>query len=575
MANGTSYPTSQYQNLSPQQITQLVQAVTGQAPSQTEVQQFQQNPSLLNQYTAGGNWVPSLGQYGQPSSSGAGVEQGGMNLGNFVSAVQAAGGGGSGSQQPAQQQGPIGGAAAASAAAANPYSAWGTQAINQVMGQNTPMVINPTPGQTPGSSSQFAKSGVTAVGSPQSYDISGVAPPSTGVPSIFSPTSPAGSGAASASQIKTGISDVPAWQTWYGQNVGKSIYVNGQPRTISTGLEANAPSNAITPGQLFSSFSNNQVAWNPTSVAPAPTAATQPPITPTTPANAAQTSTATPFAQAPAAPGVSVPSTQPAGLGAAHASALANAGMALYAHYGGDPSSASPQDIANFHSELQGALAGGQPVKMRYGGLVVAPIGMQTGGEVDDQNPPEARRKGLSVPSTTTQSGAPQPQQGPQYNQPAQSSDAFGGVSQSIQNLINARNAQQAASQGQPIGGTGYSPEAGGYIGISPDTGTSGYVYPTQAAATAGGATGQGAIGMGPNMGQVSGAIGGLASGLSAAAQAYANSIKPWQVQASHIPNPPQNQGPAAQFSQPQAQNSQQQSDPSNQLYMLRMMGMV
>jgi hypothetical protein len=37
---------------------------------------------------------------------------------------------------------------------------------------------------------------------------------------------------------------------------------------------------------------------------------------------------------------------------------------------------------------------------------------------------------------------------------------------------------------------------------------------------------------------QAGGAISGLASGLAAAAQTYANSIKPWQVQKNNIPDP-------------------------------------
>jgi hypothetical protein len=60
------------------------------------------------------------------------------------------------------------------------------------------------------------------------------------------------------------------------------------------------------------------------------------------------------------------------------------------------------------------------------------------------------------------------------------------------------------------------------------------------------------------------GAIGGLASGLSAAAKAYADSIKPWQMQsdavAQHRFGPPAApSGPAAQFTQQQIQQPQQQ----------------
>jgi hypothetical protein len=77
--------------------------------------------------------------------------------------------------------------------------------------------------------------------------------------------------------------------------------------------------------------------------------------------------------------------------------------------------------------------------------------------------------------------------------------------------------------------------------------------------------TGPGAGGTGgPTAGQVGGVISGLASGLTQAAQTYANSVKPWTVQKSAIPNPPAApSAPAAQFSQPQAQTQpQQQQNP-------------
>ena len=42
----------------------------------------------------------------------------------------------------------------------------------------------------------------------------------------------------------------------------------------------------------------------------------------------------------------------------AHTSALANAGMALFAHFGGDPNSASPEQINSFHSQLMNGIGG-------------------------------------------------------------------------------------------------------------------------------------------------------------------------------------------------------------------------
>jgi hypothetical protein len=55
----------------------------------------------------------------------------------------------------------------------------------------------------------------------------------------------------SAAQIPTSVS-LPEWQAWYGQNVGKTILVNGQPRTIGQD---------ISPDDLLSSFRSNQVGW--------------------------------------------------------------------------------------------------------------------------------------------------------------------------------------------------------------------------------------------------------------------------------------------------------------------------
>ena len=57
-----------------------------------------------------------------------------------------------------------------------------------------------------------------------------------------------------ATQIPNTIS-LPQWQQWYGQNVGKTILVNGNPVTIDQD---------INPDQLLSAFQNNQVGWGQT-----------------------------------------------------------------------------------------------------------------------------------------------------------------------------------------------------------------------------------------------------------------------------------------------------------------------
>jgi hypothetical protein len=64
-----------------------------------------------------------------------------------------------------------------------------------------------------------------------------------------------------ASQIPLSVS-LPQWQTWYGQNVGKTIMVGGQPRTIGTD---------ISPDETLQAFRNQTVGWNVPQAAAAPT----------------------------------------------------------------------------------------------------------------------------------------------------------------------------------------------------------------------------------------------------------------------------------------------------------------
>ena len=56
---------------------------------------------------------------------------------------------------------------------------------------------------------------------------------------------------ATSTQIPTSVS-VPQWQQWYGQNVGKTIFVNGQMRTIDQD---------IFPDELLQSFQQNTARW--------------------------------------------------------------------------------------------------------------------------------------------------------------------------------------------------------------------------------------------------------------------------------------------------------------------------
>jgi hypothetical protein len=70
-----------------------------------------------------------------------------------------------------------------------------------------------------------------------------------------------------AGQIPTGIwgsagpSDIGEWQKWYGNNVGKTILVNGQPRTIGTDIQ---------PNEMLQAFQNNTVGFGTIPGAQAP-----------------------------------------------------------------------------------------------------------------------------------------------------------------------------------------------------------------------------------------------------------------------------------------------------------------
>jgi hypothetical protein len=304
------------------------------------------------------------------------------------------------------------------------------------------------------------------------------------------------------------------------------------------------------------------------------------PFTPTPQATGTQVARPQPWATAPAAPGVTPPGGQ-TGFDAAHNLALAHAGMSLYAHYGGNPFSASPADIAGFHGELQEALKGGKPIKMRSGGYVsgqpgpdrvpamltsgeyvlnkdaVQKIGVgnlnsmnrqgfQSGGSVtddDDDQPPEARRKIIKTSGGQQRSSSTTDQESTSTSSSTSSSTppaAPGGTGSQIDwaKIAEARQAQANAPNIGSLAGEQ------AYVTGEPVSG----------------------IQTGPSASQVSGAIGGLASGITAAAQAYANSIKPWVWQKSAIPNPPSTSAyeppQLSQVNVPQSKSQQQTISP-------------
>jgi hypothetical protein len=319
-------------------------------------------------------------------------------------------------------------------------------------------------------------------------------------------------------------------------------------------------------------------------------------ITPQTPATSVPYAAGQAFATPPAAPGYTLGSTLPptmAQSGAtmatppaamlpsgfiggaqgagyvpqaflqAHTSALANAGMALYSHFGGDPNSASPADIANFHSQLTGAVAqhiagagpsagGAKPsaagVKQAStGGMVpgrgsgdivpallepgeyVIPkdqvaqlaargvLKLQSGGMVPDtqsNEPPEARRQALTTGSSqSAQTSSPQ----------------IGGTSSLTSGLARAAQTYGSSMSGGGVGGGGIG---GGRdlrnTALDPDPD-----LPYLKAAGMGG-------GGGLSSPAAQNALGGVASGLNQAAQAIASSVGPWQMQQSAIPDPSQ-----------------------------------
>jgi hypothetical protein len=394
---------------------------------------------------------------------------------------------------------------------------------------------------------------------------------------------------------------------------------------LDTGMVINLPPSgtpssksgvAPTPGAIVGTGVPTvpQGAWltNPSVFARAtPYAPTAPlTLTPQTPATAVPYAPGQAFATPPAAPGYTLGSTLPptmAQSGAttttppaamlppgfmggaqgagyvpqaflqAHTSALANAGMAMYAHFGGDPNSASPADIANFHSQLTGAvgqhIAANQPVggvkKAATGGLVpgrgnedtvpalltpgeyVIPkdqvaqlvdrgvLRLNSGGPVQDPDPdpPEARRQALTVQAGNAPA-ASQPANQPSSATAQSSSPQIGGGSSLFSGLSQAAQTYSQSLR-TPASGGGYN-VPGGYIGASPGPGQSGYMYPSQAAATAAGDVGTGVGGGGGMSSGLKSALGGIGSGLTQAAQAIASSVKPWQMQQSAIPDPSQ-----------------------------------
>jgi hypothetical protein len=490
-----------------------------------------------------GGSAPQTTSYGKTT----GGQLPGRDLGQTVQQLQmmkAAGLGGSGaqaSQTPSSNQVPV------SQDPMNAMTNLGAAALNM------PAIYNPTPSQIPQGKGGIG--GVAVVPSPTS---------SESVPGV--PQGP--------------WSSTPGVLTSQGQAQANQMYAQygggqGTPQSVAKWYQGMT-------GQPIPGSNINNV--------PAPTAGGTP--TPTTPFNAATQGQPAPFATAPAAPGASA--SDPWAMIGNHTSALEKAGQAMYAHFGGDPATATHQDIIDFHNKLQGsigslanalptAIAGGAvpgsnytagippgisaagppptgsppPTKMQSGGLVPGrgnqdtvpalltpgeyvipkqqaaqmfggrtPVRMQTGGFVpDDQEkkplPAEARRGRLTPPG----SPPPAPGQDASSGQPTQQGSAAPEAPSSTPSYGAGTNWAQVAQQARAAQAANANVGSGGPGSID-SLGTLG----DESIITGQGGPGQPG-GPGSATMAASGAISDLASGLAKAAQTYAASIKPWQMQ--------------------------------------------
>ena len=337
-----------------------------------------------------------------------------------------------------------------------------------------------------------------------------------------------------------------------GQTPGPSL---GQAQQYFVDQRAAAGLGQMKPGDVAADMARTYWAQMHPQAANAPSTSTP---TPTPQATAAQVGAPTPFATAPAAPGIQIPQE-------AHTSALANAGMALFAHFGGDPNSASPEQINSFHSQLMNGIGGitaspgatalspsaapstKEPVKMQYGGVVPGDPNDDTDSVSAKLSPgevviPKSKKRLTERPGPIQTATNPPPaapgattsNSGATGGSGSSTSSASGGYTGPTAANIRAQNAATIqGQQGWNAMGTGYSGGGGATVGdLMSGAATNPGAGQTQSLGQYSGA------GSGMPTQQAGGVVSGLASGLASAAQAYEDSIKPWQVQASHIPNP-------------------------------------
>ena len=299
---------------------------------------------------------------------------------------------------------------------------------------------------------------------------------------------------------------------------------------------------------------------------------------PTRPPNApGATAPATPWATAPAAPGASAAAGTPPAAPSLedHTQGLINAGKALYSHFGGDPDTATHQDIMGFHnsliSSLQNATAGvaapfgaapaaaqnytaGIPAGISAAGPPAAPgaspanpIKMATGGTVPDVYPPGDPRNDLdSVYLKATPGERVVPRQMGQPASNAQSSSDTGTPLPASQQETPSQSQSQAPQQGDKDywskllsqvqqaqasnapSAIADTPSVAPSYDVASDPDPDWQYTGQESAAGATGAGGGAAGGVAAGAGVASSLIGALQT----AVDTYAKSIKPWQTQA-------------------------------------------
>lgn len=285
--------------------------------------------SLQGQVGIGSVQQPaSGGQYGK-AGSGASSSTGGLSLSDLIQLKSAVGGrgGGQSGQAPSSNVVPV---------SNDPMNA-ATNLGAAALGMRA--VYNPTPTQA------GAKSGVGTVASPTSSDA---------VPGV-----PAGPWNTTAGVFgnQQQAAGMQAWSQMGG---------SGNPADAA----AIEKKQGWAPGTVAKQFYDAGVQQGKISAPAAPTSGGTP--VPMTPANAAGAVTTTPFATAPAAPGI-----QPSPFMEAHTSALENAGKAIFSHFGGDPATATPDQIMDFHNQLNGMIGSIAQPASNQGGPTTA---LATGG---------------------------------------------------------------------------------------------------------------------------------------------------------------------------------------------------